>query len=169
MNKAMKRRASILLVAFSLASAGCSKPKPIEITPQSVQLGSIGPDGVGLSLVLNVHNPNSFPIMASAVNAVVELQDGQELGRGSSLPAFTIPSQGDASLPAQVDLRWTNLSLVTPYALAAKPLPYRVRGSARIGGESLNVELPFTIDGQLTPEQVIQAGLRGATSLLPKR
>jgi LEA14-like dessication related protein len=165
----MKRRASILLLACLAASAnGCSKPKPVAITPQSAQLGSIGPDGVGLSLVLNVHNPNSFPIMASAVNAVVELQDGQELGRGSSLPAFTIPSQGDASLPAQVDLRWTNLALVTPFALAAKPLPYRVRGSARIGGESLNVELPFTIDGQLTPEQVVQAGLRGATSLLPK-
>jgi len=64
-------------------------------------------------------------------------------------------------------MRWTNVALLAPYALNARPLPYRLRGTARIGGQSLNLELPFTISGQLTPQQVIQAGIRGATSLFP--
>src|SRR5882724_5739915 len=137
--------ASTALVCATLTTA-CFKPKPVEITPQSLQLSSINPDGVGLTVVLDVHNPNGFPISASAVTAVIELQDGSELGQGSATPAFTIPAQGNA-------------------AVTAKPLPYRLRGSARIGGESLNVEVPFTISGQLTPDQVLQAGIRGATSL----
>ena len=59
-------------------------------------------------------------------------------------------------------------SALLPYAMAMKPLPYRLSGVARIGGEHLNVDVPFTIDGQLTPEQVAVAGLRGASKLLGK-
>lgn len=164
----MKRQSLWLAMSLAATVAGCSKPKPVQLVPQSVQLASIGPEGVELSLQLNAHNPNGFPIYASAVNATFELRDGEELGRGSSTPAFKIPADGDATLPANLLLRWTNLTRLTPYALAAKPLPYRVRGSARLGGESLNVEVPFSIDGQLTPEQVIQAGLHGAAALIPK-
>jgi len=159
--------ASTALVCATLTTA-CFKPKPVEITPQSLQLSSINPDGVGLTVVLDVHNPNGFPISASAVTAVIELQDGSELGQGSATPAFTIPAQGNAAVTAELGMHWTNIALLAPYALNAKPLPYRLRGSARIGGESLNVEVPFTISGQLTPDQVLQAGIRGATSLFPK-
>jgi len=167
----MWRRASLqylTLLSCALLAPACFKPKPVEITRQSVQLSSIGPDGVGLAVVLDVHNPNGFPISASAVNAVIELEDGSQLGQGSATPAFTIPSQGSVAVPAALSMRWTNVALLAPYALGAKPLPYRLRGTARLGGESLNVELPFSISGQLTPDQVVQASLRGAASLFPK-
>lgn len=157
----------LLLAASVFAAAACSKPKPVEVTPRSAQIASIGPEGVNLSIVLDVHNPNSFAISASGVNATLELENGAELGRGSALPAFTIPAEGDASLMAQLGMRWTNLALVTPYALNGKAMPYRIRGTARVGGEHLNVDLPFTISGQLTPAQALQAGVRGATSLIP--
>ena len=117
----MKRRSVCLALLLVVTAASCSKPKPVQLVPQSVQLSSIGPEGVGLSLQLNAHNPNGFPIYASAVNATLELRDEQELGRGSSAPAFKIPAEGDATLPADLLLRWTNLTLLTPYALAAIP------------------------------------------------
>jgi hypothetical protein len=31
------------------------------------------------------------------------------------------------------------------------------------------MDVPFSLDGQLTPEQVIQAGLRGAGNFLQKK
>jgi len=40
-------------------------------------------------------------------------------------------------------------------------VPYAFRGVAAIGGESLSIDVPFTIKGELTREQVLQAGLRG--------
>jgi len=158
-----------VVLAALLAAVACSKPKPVQITPQSVQLASVGPDGVGVSLLLNVHNPNGFPIIAQSVNATFELQDGSELGRGSATTAFTIPAEGDTALPADLSMRWTNLAALTPYALAGKALPYRISGTARLGGESLNLDVPFSIAGQLTPQQVLAAGLRGAAALVPQR
>lgn len=119
--------------------------------------------------MIDAHNPNAFPIVANRVSAIFELQDGTELGRGESSEAFSLPAQGDAALTAKLEIRWNSLSLLAPYALAAKPLPYRLRGTARLGSEHLNMDLPFTIDGQLTPDQVIQAGLRGATTVLQKK
>jgi LEA14-like dessication related protein len=155
------------LLLTALAAAACSKPKPVTLTPRAAQVASLGPEGVSLSLVLDVHNPNSFAISASSVNATLELPDGSELGRGSSLAAFTIPAEGDAAITAQLDLRWTNLALVTPYAFGGKAMPYRIHGSARLGGEHLSLDVPFTISGQLTPAQALQAGIRGASSLVP--
>jgi LEA14-like dessication related protein len=165
----MHRRASCLSIIAILLLPACSKPKPPELKPRSAQVAAIKPDSVELALVLDAHNPNSFPIVANRVTATFELQDGTELGRGESSEAFTIPAQGDAALAAKLDIRWNSLSVLAPYALAAKPLPYRLRGSARLGGEHLNMDVPFSIDGQLTPDQVIQAGLRGANSFLQKR
>jgi len=162
-----RRSVGLLLVSVSLAMA-CSKPKPPELKPRSAQVTAIKPDSIELSLVLDAHNPNAFPIIAHEVTARFELQDGTELGQGASSESFTIPAQGDSALAAKLDIRWSSLSALAPYALAARPLPYRLRGSARLGSEHLNVDVPFSIDGQLTAEQVIQAGLRGASSLLRK-
>ena len=152
-----------------LLLAACSKPKPPELEPRSARVSAIKPESVELTLVLDAHNPNSFPVVANRVTASFELQDGSPLGRGESSEAFTIPAQGDAQISAKLDVRWNSVAALAPYALAAKPLPYRLRGSARLGGETVNLDVPFSIDGQLTPEQVIQAGLRGANSFLQTR
>lgn len=161
----MRRALYPLLLALAIVG-GCSKPKPPSLTPRSAQVSALKPDGVQLALVLGAHNPNGFPIVASSVNGTFELQDGTALGSAQSAESFTIPARGDQDIEALLDVRFTSASALAPYALAAKPLPYRIRGSARIGGESLNVDVPFSIDGQLTPEQVIAAGLNGATKLL---
>lgn len=161
----LARRLAFAGVALAFASA-CSKPKPPTLTPRSAQVSAIKPDSVELSLVLAAHNPNSFPIVVNAVSASFELQDGTPLGSARSAASFTIPGQGDQDLPAKLDVRFGSLAALTPYALAAKAVPYRLRGSAQIGGDDLNVDVPFTIDGQLTPEQVMAASLRGAANLL---
>jgi LEA14-like dessication related protein len=166
----MERRAGLLLVVAGLVlTAACSKPKPPQLTPRSAQVTAVLADGVELALELNAHNPNSFPIIASNVTAAFELQDGTPLGSGSSTESFTIPSEGDAPINAKLQVRFSSLSVLAPYALQQKALPYRIRGSARIGSEHLNVDLPFSIDGQLTPEQVMAAGLRGAANFLQKK
>ena len=162
----MMRLASLVLIIGGLLAAGCNKPQPPELKPRSARVSALRPDGVELSLVIDATNPNAFPIVANRVSGIFELPDGTELGRGESSEAFTLPAEGTAPLSATLQVRWNSLSVLAPYALQAKPLPYRIRGSARIGSEHLNVDVPFSIDGQLTPEQVIQAGVRGAGTFL---
>jgi hypothetical protein len=148
---------SLLLAAAS----ACEKPKPIELTPRSAALASVSPAGLTLALVLDAKNPNSFDITASEVSAVVELQNGVELGRGTAPPSFTIPAEKSVPLNALLDVKWTNLAPLAPYAVSLQPLPYRIRGTARVGGGKLSLEMPFNIEGSLTPQQVAQATLSG--------
>src|SRR6478752_1691651 len=94
----MKRRASVLLVVAAVLAVACEKPKPPQLTPRSAQVSAIRPESVELTLVLDAHNPNAFPIVANRVSGIFELQDGTELGRGESSEAFSLPAQGDAAL-----------------------------------------------------------------------
>jgi LEA14-like dessication related protein len=164
----MNRRATLLLLG-ALALAACSKPKPPTLTPRAAQVTAVSATGVELGVELDAHNPNGFPLMCSQVTAAFELQDGTPLGSATSSEPFTLPADGDATIQAKLQVRFSSASALAPYALAAKPVPYRLRGSARVGGENLNVEVPFSLDGVLTPEQVIAAGLHGAANLLQKR
>ena len=93
---------------------------------------------------------------------------GTPLGSGASTEPISIPGDSTAPITAKLAVRFSSGSALLPYAMAMKPLPYRLSGIAKIGGEHLNVDVPFTIDGVLTPEQVALAGLRGATKLLGK-
>jgi LEA14-like dessication related protein len=145
----------------------CSKPKPVEVAPRSVQVTAIQPQGMELALVLSVHNPNRFAIRASEVKGTLSLQDGTVLGHGAGYDTVTVLAERTAEVPTRLTMSWTNLAALAPYALSAAPLSYKIQGSARIGSEYLNVEVPFDIAGQLTREQVLQASARGAGSLLP--
>lgn len=156
-----------ILLTTALLALACSKPKPVEVTPRSVQVTAIQPQGLQLALVLDVHNPNRFAIRASDVKGTLSLQDGAVLGRGAASDTVTVPAEQTAAVPTTLAMSWTNLAALAPYALSPEPLSYKIHGSARIGSEQLNVEVPFAIAGQLTREQVLQASARGAGSLIP--
>jgi LEA14-like dessication related protein len=137
----------------------CSKPEPPRITPRSVRVAAISPAGLGLALELDVYNPNSFPILAQRVSGTVEIGNGVELGRGGAQPQGAIPAKGSTVIASQLGITWTNAAALAPYALSPGPVPYTLRGTAAIGSERLNVDVPFTVKGELTREQVLQAGL----------
>jgi hypothetical protein len=155
------------LAATALLTLACSKPKPVEVTPRSVQLTAIQPQGLQLALVLGVHNPNRFAIRASDVKGTLSLQDGTVLGRGVASDTVTVLAEQTAAVPTSLTMTWTNLAALAPFALSPQPLSYKIHGSARIGSDHLNVEVPFDIAGQLTREQVLQASARGAGGSIP--
>jgi LEA14-like dessication related protein len=167
MTTALAGRRLLVLLLIAALDTACSRNQPVELTPLSAQLSAVGPQGVEMSLRLAIHNPNSFAIHASAVEATLELQDGGELGRGSSPSALSVPAKADAELTAGLSMGWTNLARLAPYVLESQAVPYRVRGTARIGGDRLALNLPFTINGQLTPAQVVSLSSSAAGSLLP--
>jgi LEA14-like dessication related protein len=151
---------SALLASVLLATA-CSTPEPPRVTPRSVRVTSVAPGGVGLAVELDVYNPNSFPLLVRTVNGTLEVGNGIEIGRGRADPAGNIPARGSSLVPTQLSLGFTNLPALSQFALSAKPVPYTFRGVATVGGEKLNADVPFSIKGELTREQVLQAGMRG--------
>ena len=144
----------------------CSKPEPPRITPYSARVSSVSPTGLGLSLELDVENRNPFPLVVREVTGKMKI-GGAEVGSADSKPDGNIPARGTARVPANLSLRWTNLAALAPLAASKQPVPYAFDGVAKVGGEKLNVDVPFTAKGELSQEQVVQAGLRGLGGLIP--
>ena len=160
----MSRRWGALFAAAILL-ASCSKPEPPTVTPRSARIAAISPSAIVLALELDVRNPNSFPLVFRAVSGSLELGNGIELGRGRAVTNGSIPAKGSSVVPTELSVSWTNVAALAPLAASPSPVPYAFRGTATIGGENLNVDLPFVVKGELSREQVLQAGLRGLGSI----
>ena len=157
-----RSRQLALLAALSLTAA-CAKPKPPTITPKSAQVLGVGGSGLTLSVAFDVQNPNRFPLVVNSVDGRFSLGAGAgvELGKAHAQPSSSIPAQGTSTVTSQIDIAWTNLAALTPFLLSPAAVPYRFDGDATLGGENLNVSLPFTLSGELTRNQLINAGLSG--------
>jgi LEA14-like dessication related protein len=161
---------SFLPFAALLLTAACAKPKPPTITPKSAQVLSVGGTGLTLAVTFDVTNPNRFPLVVHSVDGRFSLGEGAgvELGKAHAQPASSIPAQGTSTVTSQVAIGWTNLAALTPFMLSPAAVPYRFEGGATLGGESLNVSLPFTLSGELTRAQMIGVGLSGLTQPAPR-
>lgn len=159
------KRFGRVLLAGVLALAACSKPEPPTVIPRSVRVSSVGPTALTLALELDVTNPNSFPLSAHAVDGVLTLGDGVELGRAHAAPEAAIPAKESARVPSELTVNFNNLAVLAPLALSEQPVPYKFKGQALIGGERLNVGVPFELGGELTRAQLLQIGLRGLGQL----
>jgi LEA14-like dessication related protein len=143
-----------------LCAAACSRPQPPTVTPHMVRVVGINSGGVDLDVQLSVHNPNTFPISAQAVEGTLFVSRHLELGHGSSKQIDSIPAGATSVVASRLHMSWPNLSSVVPL-LTSERIPYEFRGDVAVGGETLNVKLPFTLTGELTRDELMQAGFRG--------
>ena len=144
-----------------LSLSGCEKPKPPTITPRSAQVDSVGPSGLKLKVKLDVHNPNSFPLSVRHLSGKLLVGSGVEVGNAQIPTQFSVPGGKTEPVSSNVQVKWSNIAGLLPLASTGKPIAYTFEGLASIGGEKLNVDVPFRLKGKLTAEQVIGAGLRG--------
>ena len=156
----------VFVAALSLAA--CSKPKPPTIAPRSAQIVGVSPGGVQLAITFDVTNPNGFPLMAHAVDGrfMLGTDSGAELGKAHAEIVSSIPANGTSSVTSQLGIPWTNLAVLAPFVLSPAAVPYHFDGTATVGGDDLNVSIPFTLTGELTRAQLIAAGL-GSVPLPP--
>lgn len=147
-------------VACAALAGACAKPQPPSVEPHVVRFSGVSPRGLDFDVQLNVHNPNSFPLAAEAVHGTLYGARDQKLGEGTSHPREAIPAKSTRLVASQVHIGWENVAGLAPL-LAADRIPYEFRGDVTIGGESLNVTLPFTLSGELTRAQLLEAGWRG--------
>jgi LEA14-like dessication related protein len=125
-----------------------------------VQVAAVSPSGIDLDVELGVHNPNSFALSARAVSGTLYVGGEQRLGHGEARLAQPIQPGSDNLVQSRVHVGWADLTALWPL-LRQERVPYEFRGDVTLGGESLNVTLPFSLAGELTRAELIQAGARG--------
>ena len=163
MRSASTLQSSLFLIAAALTAVACNKPLPPTITPKSARVLAVGPTGVQLAVAFDVTNPNGFPLLVRAVDGRLALGagNGAELGTEHADLASGIPAASTTTVTSEIAVTWTNLAALTPFALSAAPVPYRFDGTATVGGDRLNVSLPFTLTGELSRAELLNAGLSG--------
>jgi len=157
----MKRFIHALSVVTLAASiAGCSKPKAPELTPKEVAVTSVDVAGFDMRVKLDAFNPNGFAIAVRSIVARVIVDGTQDLGTVTASQPITLPANAHTLVDVPMSVKWKGLGGLATLAQARKPVPYTLDGTATIGGESLNVDVPFKLQGQITPEQVQQAAMK---------
>jgi LEA14-like dessication related protein len=151
---------ALAAVGLSAVATACSKPQPPSVTPHIVRITGVGARGLDLDVELQVHNPNSFPLSAEAVEGTLYSANDQRLGEGRSSPSNAIPANGSSIVASTVHVAWENLPALAPL-LTVERIPYEFRGDVTLGGESVHFSLPFTLSGELTRTQLLEAGWRG--------
>jgi late embryogenesis abundant protein len=144
-----------LLIGHVLAA--CGRPKPPTITPEKGELTSIGPDGVHITLHLGVENPNRFDLSARSVTGRVVLDGKYDVGSVAVSQPFRLPPGQVTRISVPTTFALRDLPAVVGLALSNRDLTYDVNGSVNLGGDSLNVNLPFHLSGELTHEQLLKA------------
>jgi len=154
------RRWRPLWLLLVLALLACARPQPPQVSPRVVQVAAVSPAGIDLDVQLAVHNPNTFSLSAEAVSGTLYVGNEQRLGRGEARPRQPIPGKSDGVVASRVHIDWADVTALLPL-LREERVPYELRGDVTLGGESLNVTLPFSLSGVLTRAELIQAGKRG--------
>lgn len=149
------------LALLILLAVACARVEPPTVRPVAGRVVRVGPAGIDLQAQLEVRNPNAFPLAVQTVSGVLEMGSSGEVGSGRCAPDTSIPARGSSVVDAELSVAWTKVESLAPYALSPAPVPYRFHGTASLGGERLNVDVPFELTGEVTRAQLLQAGLRG--------
>lgn len=163
-----RRKAALKVAGFFVllaASTGCSKPEPPKLVPKEVQVTAIGPAGASLLLRLEATNPNGYELAARSVTGKAMLDGKWELGTVTIAKPLALPPKVPILIDVPMTLPWTDLKALTALGAATGPVPYVVEGTVTIGGERLNVDLPFSLSGTVTREQVIGAALKSLPAI----
>lgn len=157
-------RASVIAFAVLLSTA-CQKPEPPKLTPREVSLTALSPTGVSFLVKLDAANPNSFTMSANSFKAHLVFNETIDAGTVDVQTPFAIAPKATTELSVPVSLNWQGLSAL---ALLGKPtIPYRIDGTVNIGGERLNVDLPYAVSGVVTQAQILEASAKGLQNVFP--
>jgi LEA14-like dessication related protein len=148
-----------------IGSAACSKPEPPKLVPKEAKVTAIGPTGASVLLRMEATNPNRLTLSLRSVTGKAKLDGRWELGTVTITKPVVLPPNVPTMIDVPMTLPWTDMKTLGALASTTGPVPYVVDGTVTVGGENLNVDLPFSISGTITREQVLGAALKSLPAI----
>ena len=164
----MARRLVVLaafLACIALASFGCSTPEPPKITPEKGRITSVSATGIALEVSLDAYNPNSFALSSRSMKGKVILDGKHHIGDVVAPVAIKLPAKKHTKLNVPMTVQYKDISAMVTLAAGRRDVPYRLEGTVELGGDKLNADVPFAIEGVITHDQLVQATLNSLPKL----
>lgn len=154
------------LSAITIVLAACSRPAPPQLTPREVVLTELTPTGASLRLKLAAANPNAYALSANSFKAHLTFDGGRiDAGTVNVATPFALAPNATTELDVPVTLSYAGMAALGVLAAQKPQVSYTVDGTVNIGGEKLNVDLPYTLNGTVTQAQILQATVKGAAQI----
>lgn len=145
-----------ILGVLALAFVGCSKPEPPVLTPKQATVASVSLTDIAFHLSVEAYNPNAIDLSAQSVTGKVTLDGKYDLGTTTIAQAVKLPAGTRTLIDVPLAMKWNDLGALASLAAANRAIPYAIDGTEKIGGERLNIELPFHMVGTLTHEDLVK-------------
>ena len=125
----------ILLLSVFLTACSSSGIKgivePPKVQVHKVQMGRFNMSGGTATFILNIQNPNSFPIPLSGFDYGLSL-NGVPVARGDKEKKVTIKGGGSEKVEVPLTLSFGNMMNMLPGLLRSRQLNYQLDGSVHL-------------------------------------
>lgn len=135
---------------------GCAKPEAPKIKPIDAKVKSVSLTGLEVELKLEATNPNAIALSARKVKAHVWINGDIDLGEVVIPTKTTIPAKGTLVIDVPVSVGWSNIASIGLAAAGKESLPFKIDGTAEIGADAINFDVPFTTTGSITRAQLTE-------------
>jgi LEA14-like dessication related protein len=160
----MRGRHLAPIAAIAVFSA-CSKPAPPTLAVKAVKVTDVSMSGIGLDVTADVTNPNAVTLSARRVTATIVIEKKYPLGTVAVDRAVSLPPNSTTPLEAPTTAAWQDLGALTALAGQPGPVHFEVDGTVNVGGDRLNVDLPFKATGEITHDQLVRAVAKSIPSI----
>jgi LEA14-like dessication related protein len=146
---------TVVLVGAAMmlgASVGCatlarrSFTEPV-VTLKDVRLNGVGLTGGSLDIVLNVYNPNRFPLDATRLTYQVFV-DSVPFGTGATDARFTVRSGDSTAVRLPLAFTWAGVGQAGRSLMNTGTVNYRVTGDLTVGSSVGTFTLRYDRSGR---------------------
>jgi LEA14-like dessication related protein len=166
--RSRKALAAAATLVASVALIACSKPQPPTITTVKPTSVTVDMRGLTIGLDVGLQNPNRVAIPLQSIDAHVTLDDTIDLGDVKVPEAVTLPAQQEAHVAVQVPLAWNNVTQMAGLATAGHDVTYKAVGTVTLGGDLLNVSVPFDTTGTIKQQDLAAGAMKGLPRVMMK-
>lgn len=145
--------------------SACSKPQPPTIVPKEARVAAISPAGIDLVLKVEATNPNSMTLSAQSFTGKAKLDGKWDLATVTISKPVVLPPREPTMIEVPLTMPWQDANALIAMSTAQKPVPYVVDGTVKVGGESLNIDIPYSVSGTISREQIAAAAMKSIPAL----
>lgn len=147
-----------LVAAAMVAGAGLGgcKPQPPTLTVGDVSLASVGREGVGLVVTLQVHNPNASEMKVKSVTGEIASGTSVLAQATAAEPIPVLPAKGKAEVSARMNVSPSALLAAAGQTGKDRSMDYRITGRCVVADGEVEFALPIAAGGRIAPVEMLR-------------
>lgn len=165
MRHASAAAALTLACVITSTTVGCAKPEPPVLTPKDATVTSLDSNGATFQLRVEAFNPNAIELAARSVSGKITLDGRHDLGTVTLAQGIKLPAKERTMLTVPLTAKWSDVAVLAALATENRAIPYAIDGVETLGGDRINVDVPFHVTGAITHDDLVKAASRALPGL----